>query len=185
MTKSVFFLCLSVISGSSIVAQTKTAEALKGESSITYLMVHPLHKIESTSKEFSSKLEIDDTAKEIKTVSAQVDVMTFNSGNSNRDSHAMEVIDAILYPDVSFTSTSVSHHGDSVAVTGKLVFHGQTRDIVIAAVSKWSTNKLEIQGRFDLSLTDFKIERPSLLMIPVEDKLSFSLDAVYVWKSGS
>lgn len=178
-----FMLWLSVFIVSGVFAQTKTAEALKGESSITYRIVHPLHKIESTSRDFSSKLEIDDVAKEIKTVEAHVDVMTFNSGNSNRDSHAMEVIDAIIYPEASFTSTVVSQHGDSVTVSGKLLFHGQTRDVDMAASMKWMGNKLEVRGGFDVSLTQFKIERPSLLLIPVEDRLSFSFEAVYVWKS--
>ncbi|HTP12644.1 MAG TPA: YceI family protein, partial [Bacteroidota bacterium] len=40
-------------------------------------------------------------------MTVRVDVTTFDSGNSNRDSHAMEVVDALTYPDVQFTSTSV------------------------------------------------------------------------------
>jgi polyisoprenoid-binding protein YceI len=124
-------------------------------------------------------LEIDPAKKEIVSVSATVDVTTFDSGNSNRDSHAMEVIDAISYPEVSFVSSSVTETGDSLKVTGKLTFHGVTRDIVALAAAKWSVDKIEVRGSFVLSLTDFKIERPSLLMIPVEDALRFTFAA---WK---
>jgi polyisoprenoid-binding protein YceI len=135
--------------------------------------------MESTSKEINCRIEIDPAKKEIKTVSAQIDVMTFNSGNSNRDSHAMEVIDAITYPDVIFSSTSIVQNGDSLKATGKLTFHGVTRDIIIAAATHWSPNRLEVNGSFDLSLTDFRVERPSLLGIKCDDTLMFSLTAVF------
>ena len=161
-------------------AQTKRVELLKDESSITYRIVHPLHEIEATSKDATYRLEIDPAKKEIVSVSATVDVTTFDSGNSNRDSHAMEVIDAISYPEVSFVSSSVTEAGDSLKVTGKLTFHGVTKDIVAMAASKWFVDKIEVRGSFVLSLTDFKIDRPSLLMIPVEDALRFTFAAA--WK---
>jgi polyisoprenoid-binding protein YceI len=64
-------------------------------------------------------------------------------------------------------------------VTGKLTFHGVTKDIIIAAVTKWSQNRLEVNGSFDLSLTDFKVERPSLLGLKCDDTLKFSLAVVF------
>ncbi len=172
--------CWFILFGAESWAQTKQPELLKDESSITYRIVHPLHEIEATSRDATYQLEIDPVKKEIVSVSATVDVMTFDSGNSNRDSHAMEVIDAISYPEVSFVSSSVAEVGDSLKVTGKLTFHGVTQDIVAMASSKWSPDKIEVHGSFALSLTAFKIERPSLLMIPVEDALRFTFSAA--WK---
>lgn len=160
-------------------AQPKWVECIKNETSVTYLLSHPLHHMESTSKEIDCRAEIDTAKKEIKTASVQIDVMTFNSGNSNRDSHAMEVIDAITYPDVIFSSTSIVQKGDSLKATGKLTFHGITKDIIIAAATKWLPNRLEVNGSFDLSLTDFKVERPSLLGIKCDDSLKFSLTVVF------
>ncbi len=160
-------------------AQTKWIESIKNETTVTYLLSHPLHHIESTSKDIDSRIEIDPAKKEIKSVTAQIDVMTFNSGNSNRDSHAMEVIDAITYPDVNFSSTSIVQNADSLKAMGKLTFHGITKEIIIAAVTKWSPDRLEVRGSFDISLTDFKVERPSLLMIKSDDILKFSLIAVF------
>ena len=175
----VFFSGWMVLALSCAAAQTKWNESIKNETSVTYLLSHPLHHMESTSKEIDCRMEIDFAKKEIKTVSAQIDVMTFNSGNSNRDSHAMEVIDAITYPDVIFSSTSIIQSGDSLMTKGKLTFHGITKDIVIASVIEWSPGRLEVNGSFDLSLTDFKVERPSLLGIKCDDALKFSLTAVF------
>jgi polyisoprenoid-binding protein YceI len=163
------------------VAQSRILDASKEESSVTYRLVHPLHKIEATSKEMHYRLDVDPSTKEIKRVSARVEVLTFDSGNSNRDSHAMEVIDAITYPDVRFSSTAIAQNGDSVRVEGKLLFHGVTKPVVILASLEWSKDRLIVHGTFDVSLEAFAIERPSLLMIPVEDTLSFSISAAFVW----
>jgi polyisoprenoid-binding protein YceI len=163
-------------------AQVKTLDAVKNESSVTYRMVHPLHKIEATSGDVHYKLDLDLAKKEIKAVSAAVDVTTFDSGNSNRDSHAMEVIDAISYPEASFTSTGVTPSGDSLTVSGKLTFHGITKDVVVKPSVQWSGNSLLVRGEFTVSLSAFNIERPSLLMIPVEDALTFSLVAAFRWE---
>jgi polyisoprenoid-binding protein YceI len=161
-------------------AQPKLAEVIKGESSVTYRLTHLLHTVESVSKDVTYRVEIDAAKKEIKTVSAQVDVTTFDSGNSNRDSHAMEVIDAMTYPYASFSSTSIAQRGDSLTVAGKLTFHGVTKDVVLLGTTKWSQNKLEVDGGFEISLTAFHVERPSLLMVPVKDELVFTLKASFV-----
>ncbi len=160
-------------------AQYKNVPSLKDETSMTYYLVHPLHEIESTSKDVSSVISVDAAAKKINAVSATVDVMTFNSGNSNRDSHAMEVIDAISFPEASFTSTSVSSRNDSVWVTGKLTFHGVTREITMNSQTQWSAHKVTIHAGFSISLTAFQIERPALLLVPVHDDLRFSLTTAY------
>ena len=170
---------LLLMFGSPAFAQLKAAELIKNESSMTYRIVHPLHKVEATSKEVVYNVQIDTSKREVKSVTAQVDVTSFDSGNSSRDSHAMEVIDALTYPYASFAGSTISQQGDSLKIAGKITFHGVTKDIVIPALAKWEPNKLDVTGDFDLSLEAFHIERPSLLLIPVEDKLSFSFKAAF------
>lgn len=160
-------------------AQTVWVDVKKGDASMTYRLSHPLHEIEATSGEVDYRAKIDPLKLEIVSVTGLVDVMTFSSENSNRDSHAMEVIDAITYPFANFESTGISRTGDSLRVAGKITFHGVTRDIVIPAWSQWGPDRVEVSGRFDLSLTAFNIERPSLLLIPVDDDLRFTFNAVF------
>lgn len=175
---NVVFILL-IIQFTIVLSQSKKLDSVKQESSITYQLSHLLHEIESTSKEANCNIDIDLSKKEIKKVFVQIDVTTFNSGNSNRDSHAMEVIDALSFPDSRFTSSSITQKGDSLKVYGKLTFHGITQDIVIYAATKWSSNKLVVNGNFDISLTAFKVERPSLLLIPVKDVLKFTINQVF------
>ena len=181
MTRSVVFVTVlfASVTTCEAVAHPTHLALIPSESSVTYRLVHPLHEIEATSKNVQYLLDADVAAKKVEHVAAQVDVTTFDSGNSNRDSHAMEVIDAITYPDVRFMSTSITQSGDSIHVTGRLTFHGVTRDVTIGGMLTWSSQELVMHGGFDLSLEAFKIERPSLLMIPVEDKLSFTVTAAF------
>lgn len=178
-TPAAFTLLAAMIVLHPVQGQEQWVSVVKGESSIHYLLTHPMHEVNAVSTEVNGRIEIDPSGKKIEAVTADVDVMTFDSGNSNRDSHAMEVVDALTYPDVNFAGTSVTQQGDSVFVRGKLTFHGVTNDVTIAGKDAWTNSSVTVDARFSLSLTAFKIERPSLLLIPVNDELKFSLHAVY------
>jgi hypothetical protein len=180
--KLLWISIVSLILTSEPGAEIQQGKLIKTDSWISYRLVHPLHTIDATSKDAVYQIKLDPAKEEIKSVSAQVDVMTFDSGNSNRDSHAMEVIDAITFPYATFSSTSIAQSGDSLTIAGKLTFHGITRDIIATAVSKWLPYRLEVRGGFSVSLIAFNIERPSLLMIPVQDTLHFSFVAAFSWK---
>jgi polyisoprenoid-binding protein YceI len=179
MTKLNLLTALALIAGSTIVGQTKSVEVIKSESTITYQINHPMHHIEATSKDGWFHVDVDEAKKEIKDVRAEVDVMTFDSGNSNRDSHAMEVIESMKYPDATFTSTGITQNADSIFVTGKLTFHGVTGDVLMRGVTTWMANKLVVQGGFQVSLTAYKIDRPALLLVPVDDALRFSMKVAF------
>ncbi len=183
MNNLLYLTLCCLISASAISwSQENRLSLSKDESSVTYQLVHPLHTINAVSKDAAYVLDVDVAAKVIKHASVQVDVTTFDSGNSNRDSHAMEVIDAITYPAVTFTSDSIAQVGDSLTIMGKLTFHGITKEIVLGGTTAWSPNKLIVEGGFGISLTAFSVERPSLLLVPVKDTLTFSVKAAFGWK---
>ena len=182
MVKFTFAYCVLLVFPFRATAQTEFVNDVKTESSVTYQLDHPLHEIEATSNDVSIRLEVDPGRKVIRSVFSDIDVTTFDSGNSNRDSHAMEVVDAIDYPDVTFSSTSIAEAHDGFAVAGKLTFHGITNDLTAAVVPTWRVDTLEVRGDFAISLTAYHVDRPSLLMIPVSDTLHFLLKAVFSLK---
>ena len=179
---NIALFCVGFMIAASASAQVKTVASIKGESSATYLLVHPMHEIESTSKEVVYTASINPDNKIIQTVTAAVDVTSFDSGNSNRDSHAMEVVDAMSFPEATFTSKSINPQGSSLIVDGKLTFHGVTNDVTAIANPEWGSDKLTIHAVMSISLTAFKVERPSLLFIPVHDTLRFTLVAAFPLK---
>ena len=173
MKKIFLILILSSLSIAFTNAQVKKYEAVKKESYLIYHLKHLFHEVEARSDSGQCMLDVDPVKKELQHVEVKVDVTSFDSGNSNRDSHAMEVIDAMSYPDAHFVSSSLYNSGDTLKVAGKMTFHGITRDITLNAFPTWSAGKLVVKGNFDLSLTEFQVERPSLLGIKVEDLLKF------------
>lgn len=160
-------------------SQTSKIIAEKDESYITYKITHPLHEVEAKSQDAYCVILADLPEKLIKKVAVQVDVTSFDSGNSNRDSHAMETVNAITYPDARFISTSIVPKSDSLEVEGELTFHGVTKNISMEVFPDWTKNKLVVTGKFNISLTAFKIKRPALFLIPINDKCEFTLKQVF------
>ena len=164
MKTGIVLFCMGFLIATNAAAQVKTVSSIKGESSATYLLIHPMHEVEATSKDVVYTASLNLTAKTIQAVSATVDVTSFDSGNSNRDSHAMEVVDAMSYPEVTFTSTNIIPQGNSLMITGKLMFHGVTNDVSAVASTEWGSDKLTVHATMPVSLTAFKVERPALLL---------------------
>ena len=131
------------------------------------------------SKDVDCNINYDESTGKITGVSVRADVLSFDSGNSNRDSHMGEVVDALEYPDVAFLGDSIQYlKNDTLKVTGKLTFHNVTKIIPVKVVEKFSSGETVFNGGFYISLTEFNIDRPKLLLIPVEDKLTLQFHIV-------
>ncbi|MGQ9819029.1 MAG: YceI family protein [Candidatus Kapaibacteriales bacterium] len=72
------------------------------ETIITFKLDHLAHTTFAESNQLQIKIEYDKDKTEIIKAIAQVKVISFNSGNSNRDSHAMELIEANKFPMATF-----------------------------------------------------------------------------------
>ncbi len=156
-----------------------SVHAKKGGSTIEYTLVHPLHTVHGISKDVDCEVKYDSTTGKVTGVSVSADVLSFDSGNSNRDSHMGEVVDAIDYPDVEFQGDSVQYlKNDTLKVIGKLTFHNVTKIIPLKVTEKFDNSDTIFNGGFYISLTEFKIKRPSLLLMPVEDKLTLQFNIV-------
>jgi len=164
---------LALASGTS--TQAKIYEAVKGVSTLSYGLVHPMHHITGVSRDFLCKVDLspDTVSSQIKVSAA---VSSFDSKNSSRDSHAMEMVEAMKYPNVEFASTAVKPEGDGYLVSGNLTFHGVTRPVGFHVTPKSEGGKVEIIGEFAVKLSDFNVERPRLLFVPTEDKLTIRFD---------
>ena len=123
------FLTLVLVSFS-VNAQVTRLQANQDESFIKYKLTHPLHEVEAISKKGICIVNADTAAKKIKQTLVEVGVTTFDSGNSNRDSHAMEVIDAISYPSAKFLSSDIVYKRDTLIISGSMTFHGIKKNII-------------------------------------------------------
>jgi polyisoprenoid-binding protein YceI len=182
MLKFKFFAAFLTVSLSLLFvnfSQAAVIHAKKGESVINYKLVHPLHTVDAACKDCDCTVYYNDSSLKVTGVDVDADVLSFDSGNSNRDSHMGETVDAIDYPTVSFKSDTVEIVSpDTLLVEGKLTFHDVTKPISFKTAESFQSGETFFTGGFDISLTAFKIKRPTLLLMPVEDKLALTFKMV-------
>ncbi|MVM39302.1 YceI family protein [Spirosoma sp. HMF3257] len=159
---------------------SKKLMADKKTSSVTYTMHHPLHTWDAVSHDVNCAIMYDEATKTITSVAVAIKIASFDSKDSNRDSHAMEVLDGIRYPNVTFVSQSIQTGADgTLTATGKLTFHGVTRPTVLVCTRKGDGNNLIVTGDFAIRMTDFAIEQPSLLGMKADDAIKLKFTAYF------
>lgn len=175
--KNIFAIPLFLLGGMHVYAN-KIYTAKLPESSIAYLLIHPMHKIKGVSHQMNCHVELNPDSSQGR-ITVDAEIKNFDSGNSNRDSHAMEMLDVYLYPKVEFASdsfkkTSLDHYN----VTGTLTFHNVKKSIVFPIMAQKKAGQIEVDGELKILLTDYKIQKPTLMLIPTEDTLTISLHVV-------
>jgi polyisoprenoid-binding protein YceI len=148
-------------------------------SSVTYSMVHKLHSWQGVSKDLKVATKWNEQKNEIEQISIVVNVATFNSGLSSRDSHMMEVLDGLTYPRIIFSSSSVQYTSDGILVKGKLQFHGVERMIETKVKLEKINNKWVFSGYLPVLLEDYKVERPGLLFVKVDNLVKINFQVAY------
>ena len=152
----------------------------KSLSTVTYAAKHPLHKWEGISHDVNCALIYNDETKQPEAVAVSIKVASFDSDNGNRDSHAMEVLEGLKYPNVTFVSSDVKAGANGeLTAKGSLTFHGVAKPATLRATRKDAGGKLTITGEFPISLTDYNIERPSLMGLKVEDDMTLRFNVVF------
>ena len=120
-----------------------------------------------------------DATNTIEKVAMSAKVADFNSENPNRDAHSLEVLEGIQYPNVTFSSTGITANGPNLKVTGNLTFHNVTKTISFDALREDKDKQISVKGSFSILLSDYKIDRPSLMLIKMEDKMDLSFVLIF------
>ncbi|GAB2597244.1 YceI family protein [Spirosoma areae] len=152
----------------------------KALSTVSYAAKHPLHNWEGVSKEVNCAIIYNDDTKQPENVAVSLKVASFDSDNNNRDSHAIEVLDGLKYPNVTFVSSDIKA-GENGALTAKgtLTFHGVAKPATLQATRKDAGGKMTITGEFPVSMADHNIERPSLMGLKTEDGMILRFNVVF------
>jgi polyisoprenoid-binding protein YceI len=146
-------------------------------SKITYYGSHFTSDWQGHSSGFSGRIVYDAVNQTANSCSLRVDLATFDSGNSNRDSNMLTYLDVFQYPDVMFVSNDISVEGINAAIKGKLTFHGKTKDINLTADISF-TDGFNAEGSFIILLSDYEVERPALLFKKIADEMKLEFHIV-------
>ena len=141
------------------------------ESTLTYHVSHPLHQTEGVSHAAKGKGLCH--AGQCDFLIA-VAVKSFDSGDSNRDLHMLQVVRGGQFPLITVRTHLPEDASSQASITADLEvqFAGQTmqyKQIAFQHVTKGSDTL--ITGTIPLTLTDFKIDPPSLLALPVKNEI--------------
>jgi len=150
-------------------------------STVRFQVDHKLHEVKGASRAVEGKaaLEPDGAVKAM----VRIPVQSFDTGDSNRDSHMLETLEAGKFPHVVFKGigqvASQAPGGKPVAVTlrGELDLHGVKRPVEVPVTVEFAADgSVRVKGRLVVSLEAHRLERPSLLTIKIDDACTIDLD---------
>jgi hypothetical protein len=146
------------------------------ESTLTYHVSHPLKQTDGVSHGAKGKGVCH--AGQCDFLIA-VPVKSFDSGDSNRDLHMLQVVRGGQFPLIT-VRTHLPEDAEALATIPadlEVQFAGQTvqyKQIAFQHVTKGSDTL--ITGTIPLTLADFKIDPPTLLALPVKNEVPVRVD---------
>jgi len=149
------------------------------ESTLTYHVSHPLHQTEGVShgargKGFCHEGQCD--------FLIAVPVKSFDSGDSNRDLHMIQVTRGAEFPMVLVRTRLPESESSSSTIKADLEIHfaGQTAHYSLVPLELVKQgNETRVTGTIPATLADFKIDPPSLLTLPVKNEIPIQVDMTW------
>lgn len=146
------------------------------ESTLTYHVSHPLKQTEGVSHAAKGKGVC--RAGQCDFLIA-VPVKSFDSGDSNRDLHMLQVVRGGQFPLIT-VRTHLPEDASSLATIQadiEVQFAGQTSEYKqLAFQHAIKGSDTLITGTIPLTLTDFKIDPPTLLTLPIKNKIPVKVE---------
>ena len=150
------------------------------KSTLTYHVVHPLHEVDGVSRAARGKGVCQSGQCQFLIAAP---LKSFDSGDSNRDLHMLQVVRGAEFPLVTVRTSlpEASTEGSNVRTDLQIEFAGQTATYKqVQFHEKKKGNEVEITGTIPATLSDFKIPPPKLLTFPVKNELPIDVDLT--WK---
>jgi hypothetical protein len=151
------------------------------QSTLTYHVSHPLHQTDGVSHAARGKGLCHEGQCDFLIA---VPVKTFDSGDSNRDLHMIQVTRGAQFPMVTVRTRLPENAASESTIHADLEiqFAGQTAQYkqVPFQLTKQG-NKIQISGTIPATLADYKIDPPSLLTLPVKNEIPIRVEIT--WES--
>jgi hypothetical protein len=149
------------------------------KSTLTYHVSHPLHEVEGVSHEARGKGVCHEGQCNFLIA---VPVKSFDSGDSNRDLHMLQVTRGDQFPLVSVRTRLPETASISGAIHADLEiqFAGQSATFKQVPLElKTHGDEVSLSGSVPATLADFKIDPPSLLAIPVKNSMPVRIEMTW------
>ena len=111
-----------------------------------------------------------------------VPVKSFDSGDSNRDLHMIEAVRGAQFPMVIVRTEFPEADTTSQTIYANLEvqFAGQTAHYQHVPFQRVTQgNQVQITGTIPATCSDFKIDRPSFLTVPIKNEIPVKVDMTW------
>jgi hypothetical protein len=148
------------------------------KSTLTYHMSHPMHDVDGVSTAARGKGTCGDGKCDFLIAAP---VKSFSSGDSNRDLHMIEAVHGAEFPMVVVRTTLPQNVPDGTIYADlEVQFAGQTAHFPHVPFQKsTSGSAVHITGTVPSTCSDFKIDRPSFLTVPIKNEIPVSVDMTW------
>ncbi len=147
-------------------------------SEISYTGVHLLHQWTGVNKKLVGLMQTNQDHLEMIAVSGKV--ADFDSGNENRDAHALELLEVFDFPNVRFLAKKFTSNGQKVVMDGVLQFRGVNRDISVIMNIEKVENQYKVFGDFIVQPTLFNMPLPSFMLKDIDDAFDISVSLMFI-----
>jgi hypothetical protein len=172
------FLIVAFLVAFSAPAATDTQWSL-AQSTLSYHVSHPLHQLDGVSHGAKGKGICHDGQCDFLVAAP---VKSFDSGDSNRDLHMLQVTRGGEYPMIvvrtKFPDTETS--SPTIHVDLEIQFAGQTVQYKQVSFQRVTEGKdIHITGTIPATVSDFKIDPPKLLTMPIKNEIPVKVDMTW------
>jgi hypothetical protein len=149
------------------------------QSTLAYHMSHPMHEVDGVSRAAKGK-GICHAGQCNFLIAAPV--KSFDSGDSNRDLHMIEATRGAQFPMVIVRTEFPEAATTSPTIYADLEvqFAGQTAHYQHVPFQRvMQGNQVRITGTIPATCSDFKIDRPSFLTVPIKNEIPVKVDMTW------
>ncbi len=168
-----FLLCALPLFGQS------STQWVLDQSTITYHMSHPMHEVNGVSHAARGK-GICQAGQCNFLIAAPV--KSFDSGDSNRDLHMIEATRGAQYPMITVRAQfpEASNATGTMYADLEVSFAGQTSHYSHVPFQRQTQgNTVHIEGTVPATCSDFKIDRPSFLTVPIKNEIPVRVEMTW------
>ena len=145
------------------------------DGAITYILVHKLHEVRGTSRKLEGLAKIQPAGPTL--VQVRAPLASFDSGNSNRDSHMREATHEAAHPYVEVKGTMPALKlplagSTQLPLDARVEFNGESERQTIPVTLSPEGSTIRAKFSFPVSLDAHHVERPELLLVKVEDQVT-------------
>ena len=131
-------------------------------------------EIEPAVTKITASLTMDANNTESISGDISFNIIDFISSSSGRDEHMQEMFEMEKYPAISFSVEKVTKQNQNYIIDGTMYIHGVSKALQIPATITQSNQTISMHSDFQVKVTDYGMEPPSLLFMDVRNEVDIN-----------